>query len=161
MEKKTSNQNSAPSSRPANRSMPSSIVIPVLHYSDVREAVRWLSHAFGFVERLRIGNHRSQLSFGDGAIVVTQLPDGADAGKTGKSGALQAATTHSIMVRVQDANRHFERAKASGAQIVTPPQDYPYGERQYSAMDIGGHLWTFSETIADVDPGAWGGALLT
>ena len=55
----------------ANRSIPSAVVIPVLIYPDVREAVTWLSTAFGFVERVRIGeNHRSQLSFGDGAVIV-------------------------------------------------------------------------------------------
>ena len=54
-----------------NRSIPSAVVIPVLIYPDVREAVAWLSRAFGFVERVRIGeNHRSQLSFGDGAVIV-------------------------------------------------------------------------------------------
>jgi len=37
------------------------IIIPVLIYPDVREAVAWLSAAFGFAERVRIGeNHRAQ-----------------------------------------------------------------------------------------------------
>jgi hypothetical protein len=27
---------------------------------------------------------------------------------------------------------------------------------QYSAEDLGGHRWTFSQSIADVDPGSWG-----
>ena len=35
-----------------NRSIPSAVVIPVLIYPDVREAVAWLSTAFGFEERL-------------------------------------------------------------------------------------------------------------
>jgi hypothetical protein len=38
-----------------NRSIPTSTVIPVLIYPDVREAVAWLSAAFGFAERVRIG----------------------------------------------------------------------------------------------------------
>ena len=51
-----------------NRSIPSAVVIPVLIYPDVREAVAWLGTAFGFAERVRIGeNHRSQLSVGDAA----------------------------------------------------------------------------------------------
>ena len=55
----------------ANRSIPAAAVIPVLVYPDVREAVAWLEAAFGFVERLRIGeNHRSQLNVGDGAVIV-------------------------------------------------------------------------------------------
>jgi uncharacterized glyoxalase superfamily protein PhnB len=50
-----------------NRSIPAPTVIPVLVYPDVREAVAWLSAAFGFVERVRIGeDHRSQLKVGDG-----------------------------------------------------------------------------------------------
>jgi uncharacterized glyoxalase superfamily protein PhnB len=61
------------------------------------------------------------------------------------------------MVRVDDADRHRAHAEQHGARIVNPPTDYPYGERQYTAVDPGGHLWTFSQTIADVDPRDWGG----
>jgi uncharacterized glyoxalase superfamily protein PhnB len=43
-----------------NRSIPSASVIPVLVYPDVRAAVAWLEAAFGFFERVRIGeDHRS------------------------------------------------------------------------------------------------------
>lgn len=65
----------------ANRSVPSSSVIPVLAYSDVAEAADWLCNAFGFRERLRIGTHRAQLVFGDGAVIVTNL--GASRDQTG------------------------------------------------------------------------------
>ena len=54
-----------------NRSIPAATVIPVLIYPDVREAVAWLSAAFGFVERVRIGEtHRAQLRIGDGGLIV-------------------------------------------------------------------------------------------
>ena len=53
-----------------NRSIPHATVIPVLIYPDVRQAVDWLSKAYGFSERLRIGeNHRSQMNVGDGAVI--------------------------------------------------------------------------------------------
>ena len=48
-------------------------------------------------------------------------------------------------------------ALACGAEILEPPTDYPYGERQYKLRDIGGHRWMFSQTLADVHPDAWGG----
>jgi uncharacterized glyoxalase superfamily protein PhnB len=64
------------------------------------------------------------------------------------------------MVRVADVDSHHERARQAGARIVNPPTDYPFGERQYTADDFGGHRWTFTQTIADVDPGGWGGVLL-
>ena len=55
----------------SNRSVPQATVIPVLIYPDVREAVDWLGTAFGFVQRVWIGeSHRSQLSFGEGAVIV-------------------------------------------------------------------------------------------
>jgi uncharacterized glyoxalase superfamily protein PhnB len=63
------------------------------------------------------------------------------------------------MVRVEDADRHCERAQQNGARILRPPTDYPFGERQYTAEDLGGHRWTFSQTIADVDPEEWGGTV--
>ena len=54
-----------------NRSIPPATVFPVLIYPDVRAAVAWLEKAFGFAERLQIGeSHRSQLSVGDGAVIV-------------------------------------------------------------------------------------------
>ena len=58
-----------------NRSAPPATVTPVLVYPDVRAAVAWLEAAFGFEERVRIGEtHRAQLRVGlDGAIVVADV----------------------------------------------------------------------------------------
>jgi uncharacterized glyoxalase superfamily protein PhnB len=142
--------------------MPLSVVIPALVYPDVREAVAWLCDSFGFVERLRIGAHRAQLSIGEGDLVVAEMRRDSGASSSEASGAhsLQAAWFgHPVMARVADVDGHYERARRSGARIVSPPTDYPYGERQYTAEDLGGHQWTFSQTIADVDPKTWGGQL--
>jgi uncharacterized glyoxalase superfamily protein PhnB len=129
-----------------NRSMPAGTVIPVLAYPSVAEAVAWLSAAFGFTLRLAIGDHRAQVSVGDGAIVVT-----------GGGVASAGAGRDSIMIRVDDARAHCERARTNGATIAMEPTDFPYGERQYTAIDFSGRAWTFSEPIADVDPRDWGG----
>ena len=59
---------------PHNRSIPESVVMPVLVYADVRAAVAWLGAAFGCVERLRIGEHRAQLALGGGHLVATDGP---------------------------------------------------------------------------------------
>jgi uncharacterized glyoxalase superfamily protein PhnB len=139
----------------ANRSIPSAVVIPVLIYPDVREAVRWLGEAFGFEERLQIGeNHRSQLKFGDGgALIVADVHGDQRPPRPGE-------ITHSVVVRVDDARAHCERARSHGARIVMEPTDWEYGERQYAAEDPAGHRWTFSETLEDVDPADWGGTLV-
>jgi len=126
-----------------NRSIPSVSVIPELPFPDVREGAEWLCRAFGFKERLQIGDHRAQLVYDDGAVVVIQ-------GEAGPS---------HVMVRVEDADAHRARAEAAGAKILSEPADQPYGERQYAAEDPAGHVWKFSESIADVDPADWGGTL--
>ncbi len=128
-----------------NRTMPSATVLPVLVYPDVREAINWLCFAFGFVERWEAKNHRAQLALGDGVVVVV---DGTSAGDCG---------AHSLLVRVPDVDAHHARASERGARVLSPPQDYMYGERQYTAEDYAGHRWTFSQSIADLAPEEWGG----
>lgn len=129
-----------------NRSMPQGQVIPELTYEQVREAADWLCDTFGFTIRLHIGDHRAQLEFGTGSVVVRQ-------------GTLLSASvgTHSVMVRVDDVDAHHTRAVAAGASPAGEPKTYPFGERQYSVKDIGGHWWTFTQSVDDVDPRTWGG----
>ena len=129
----------------SNRAMPRCPVIPELAYKDVAAAADWLSEAFGFTLRFRFGGHRAQLNVGGGAAIVAK--EGGD-GTPGSS--------HSVMLRVADVDQHHARAVDRGARIVSPLQDYPYGERQYSAVDVGGHVWTFSQSIADFDPALFG-----
>jgi uncharacterized glyoxalase superfamily protein PhnB len=64
--------------------------------------------------------------------------------------------THVISVHVEDVDRHYEHARSRGARILQPPVNHVYGERQYTAEDPAGYRWTFSQTIADVDPKEWG-----
>jgi uncharacterized glyoxalase superfamily protein PhnB len=138
-----------------NRSIPTAAVIPVLIYPDVRAAVAWLSTAFGFQERVQIGeNHRSQMRAGDGAVILGDI-------RYDRRPPREGEVTHSVVVRVEDARAHCERARAHGAKIIEDPKDFPYGERQYTAVDLAGHHWTFTETIADVAPEDWGGTTVT
>src|SRR5262249_30078853 len=133
---------------------PSATVVPVLIYPDVRAAVAWLTEAFGFQERVQIGeDHRSQLRFGDGAVIVGDVRYDRVPPRPGES-------THSVLVRVDDPRAHCEWARAHGARILMEPTDFEYGERQYAAEDLAGHHWTFSETLDDVAPEEWGGILV-
>jgi len=127
-----------------NRSIPRATVIPELGYPDVTVAADWLSRAFGFTVRLRIANHRIQMNVGDGAVVLVEASHAAD-------------HAHGMMVRVPNVTAHHGQAAKAGAKILSPPTDYPYGERQYTAQDPAGHRWKFSESIADVAPESWGG----
>jgi uncharacterized glyoxalase superfamily protein PhnB len=133
-----------------NRSIPAATTVPVLTVADVPAAVVWLTQAFGFAERLRIGEgHRSQLEIPDGGAVIL-----AEVRPDTREPRLREAS-HSVLVRVSDARAHFVRSRDAGARILMEPTDFEYGERQYAAEDPFGHRWTFSETLADVDPAEW------
>jgi uncharacterized glyoxalase superfamily protein PhnB len=128
-----------------NRTMPDCSIIPVLTYADVEAAITWLCNTYGFNERWRAGNHRAQLSYGNSVIVVTARND------------KEQSSRYSLLVRVESIMQHFEYVKSKGVKILQMPQEYPYGEKQYTAHDIEGHVWTFSESVQDVLPEDWGG----
>ncbi len=89
-----------------------------------------------FTLQLQIGGHRAQLHVGhDGAVVATERPKPEQ-----RDSAHEISWAHAVMVRVEDVDCHHDRAVAHGARVVRPPTDYPFGERQYSVEDLGGHL---------------------
>ncbi len=135
-----------------NRSIPSASVIPVLVYPDVRAAVDWLTGAFGFVERIRIGDdHRSQMQIGrDGAMIVADV-------RHDKRPPESGIVTHQLKVRVEDLDAQLERARAYGAKVLQEPEEHEYGEREATVEDLAGHQWQFTQTLCDVDPVEWGG----
>jgi uncharacterized glyoxalase superfamily protein PhnB len=135
-----------------NRSAPPATVTPVLNYQDVRAAVAWLESAFGFAERVRIGDaHRAQLRVGsDGAVVVADI-HGEQVEPSGGN------VTHLVKVRVPDVDEAFVRARDFGARVLEEPRTWEYGERSCVLEDLGGHRWELTQTVRDVEPEEWGG----
>jgi hypothetical protein len=87
--------------------MPGSTVIPVLIYPDVREAVGWLCAAFGFIERLRAGeNHRSQLTVGEGALIVGDVGSDRRPPRPGEA-------THAVMSAIRSLHPTCRSVPAS------------------------------------------------
>jgi uncharacterized glyoxalase superfamily protein PhnB len=126
-----------------NRTMPADLLIPVLAYPSVSEAVAWLTEAFGFTLRWQIEDHRAQLGVGEhAALALTQGPP-------------PSGGTDHVMVRVADVDAHRAHAAAAGA-TVGEAVDHFYGERQYTATDVAGRSWVFTQSIADLDPTDWG-----
>jgi len=135
-----------------NRSAPPATVTPVLVYPDVRAAVAWLESAFGFEERVRIGDaHRSQLRVGsDGAVVVADVRGAQVAPADG-------VVTHVVKVRVPDVDAAFARASGAGARVLEEPKTWEYGERSCLLEDLAGHRWELTQTVRNVEPEEWGG----
>lgn len=147
-----------------NRSKPAGTIIPTLIYDDVPKAIDWLCDVFGFTERLRAGTSHAQLAYGAGGGVMLgqsrigqgfAAPDSAVFRQPHPNEVSQV-----ILVAVEDVERHHEHARQRGARILQPPETHMYGERQYTAEDLAGHRWTFSQTVEDVDPVGWGAQVL-
>jgi uncharacterized glyoxalase superfamily protein PhnB len=138
-----------------NRSAPPPTVTPVLVYPDVRAAVAWLETAFGFEERVRIGDaHRAQMRVGtDGAIVVADV-------RGQQVPPSPSQVTHVIKVRVPDVDAAFARARDAGGRVFEEPTTHEYGERSCVLDDLAGHRWELTQTVRDVDPSEWGGIAL-
>lgn len=149
-----------------NRSRPPGTLVPALYYQDVEKAIDWLCGAFGFDERYRYGSEArvegALLAAGDGAVMLgvarvgqgPAWPDDAEL-RSPRAGEVDVV----LGVHVEDVDRHFEQAKEFGARIVHPPETYPFGERQYTAEDLAGYRWSFSQSVADVAPEDWGATI--
>ena len=124
----------------------------MLIYPDVRAAVAWLESAFGFAERVRIGDgHRAQLRVGsDGSIVVADVRSDQVAPSDG-------VVTQLVKVRVPNLDAAFARARDFGARALEEPKTHEYGERSCVFEDLAGHRWELTETVRDVEPEEWGG----
>jgi uncharacterized glyoxalase superfamily protein PhnB len=127
-------------------------VTPVLVYPDVRAAVAWLGAAFGFEERVRIGEaHRAQLRVGlDGAVIVAEVHGS-------RATPDEGVVTHLMKVRVPDVEAAFNRARDAGTRVIQEPTTYEYGERSCELEDPAGHRWELTQTVRDVEPEEWGG----
>jgi uncharacterized glyoxalase superfamily protein PhnB len=143
-----------------NRSVPTDTLLPHMVYQDVAVAILWLSETFGFKEHYRYGEpdgtvSGAQINLG-GAYIMLHGPRSGSA-----SPAEVGRRTQSLTVFVSDVDRHYERTRAAGANIVEDLHETIYGERQYGAEDLEGHLWIFSQHARDVSPDEWGATLAT
>ena len=131
-------------------------VTPYLLYEDGAAAIDFLTRAFGFEEVMRSHSPEgrvwhAELRFGDGHVYLGE--PGADYRNPKRLGG----TTVSVHVYVDDVDQHFARAGEAGAEVKGGPEDRPYGDRVYHAVDPEGHDWFFAQHIRDVPVEEWSG----
>jgi uncharacterized glyoxalase superfamily protein PhnB len=136
---------------PANPPENTPRITPYLLYEDVATMLDWLARAFGFHERTRLAGRDGKVTHAemelDGGLVMMGHP-----GPEYRNPKHLGHSTQSLYVIVDDVDRHFERARSAGAQILEAPADQFYGDRRYGAEDPEGHQWYFAQHVRDVAP---------
>jgi uncharacterized glyoxalase superfamily protein PhnB len=138
--------------RMKNRSVPTDTILPHIGYQNVAEASEWLARVFGFKEAYRYGEPVAgvQMYLGRAYIMLRNARQGC------MTPAHLGYGTQSLTIFVEDVDAHYAKAREAGARIVEELRETEYGERQYGAEDIDGHLWLFSRHARDVSPEEWG-----
>jgi uncharacterized glyoxalase superfamily protein PhnB len=131
-------------------------VVPMISYEDGVAALAWLRKAFGFLETVRHITSDGRLSHGemkagDGLIMLASPTPEYRSPKRHRKICEQARKWSTVpwiidgvLVYVDDLDRHFKRAKAAGAMILSEIEEGPPG-RRYRAEDLEGHRWFFFE----------------
>ena len=124
-------------------------------YREPRAALDWLARAFGFEVTMAIEgpdgdptmSHYEMAMGGRGRIMI-----GSEWAEWTRSPAsIGGANTQSTHVELSgDLDGHCEWARSAGATIAAEPEDQFYGDRTYRAVDLEGHVWTFSVHVRDV-----------
>ena len=131
----------------------------MIGYEDPAAAIEWLSHAFGFEED---GSERytepdgrithAQLSLNGATIMLANPTPEYRSPKSHRQECERAArmldnpwVVDGNLVYVDDVDAHYERARAAGAKIIRELEDPGIGHRLYSAEDLEGHRWMFSD----------------
>jgi uncharacterized glyoxalase superfamily protein PhnB len=121
-------------------------VTPYLLYEDGEAAIEFVTRAFGFREVDRsiggAGGLHAELEVepGGGRVYLGQPPSGF-------RNPSEVGRTSLVHILVDDADAHYERAKAAGARIIEEPNDLPFGHRRYGCADPQGHEWYFAQPI--------------
>jgi uncharacterized glyoxalase superfamily protein PhnB len=107
-------------------------IFPFIRFADAEAALDWLGLTFGFEQH---AVYRGD----DGTVVHAEIALGNGIVMLGQGDPAE----HGVYVAVDDADAHYERAKAAGAEITRELEDTDYGSREYTTRDPEGNVWSF------------------
>ena len=124
----------------------SQTIFPILRYENAREAIFWLSAAFGFNLTFSVPEagplvRHARLALADNMILLGSVRDDETNFASPKTVDYM---TQALCVYVTDVESHYEQAKAAGATIVEALTTTDFGSKEYHAYDLEGHLWIFT-----------------
>lgn len=132
----------------ASSTLPAPNLMPLMRYRDLAEAMSWLEQAFEFEKQIAVSDSDGaviygQMSYRGGLMMMGAVRD-TDLDKLMRQpDEVGGVETQSCYLVVDDADAHYARAQASGADIVLEIKSDGLGRRGYSCRDPEGHIWNF------------------
>ena len=139
-----------------NRSVPVDTVLPHVSYRDLPSAIDWLVKNFSFVEQYHYMDTTTntiagaQMKLANAYVMLHQAKANAS------TPAELGYNLQSLTIFLDDVDAHSRKVKAAGIRLVEQLHQTVYGELQYAAQDLEGHLWIFSQHAKDLSPDEWG-----
>jgi uncharacterized glyoxalase superfamily protein PhnB len=129
-------------------------VYPTIRYQDAPAMIAWLQRAFGFELRVAYPGpegdehdriDHAELAFGSGLIMLGSIREDDFAIMTGAAmtGESSRSSGDAAYLAVEDADAHYARARAAGAEILRELGDTDYGSRDFICRDPEGRVWCF------------------
>ncbi|MGH9842112.1 MAG: VOC family protein [Blastocatellia bacterium] len=127
-------------------------IVPSITYTDLARAIEWLERVFGFRER-----EEARLNWPGGGMTWIEVGNGLFNISTPDETRRQRPETPGLVMKVyvEDLDKHFARAKAEGAKIISEPQDGFWGGRVYRVLDHEDHQWEISQRGRDLAADRW------
>lgn len=120
-------------------------IITILVYADIAAAHDFLVGTFGFSPGSLHRDDHGQVVHGEVSLDDEIIWLHRVAPEHGLRGVVElGSATGMINVFVDDVDAHHARSVAAGAEVIYPPTDQPYGQREYSAFDPEGRIWSFA-----------------
>lgn len=122
--------------------------ISILVYTDLEAAYHYLTRVFGLGPGTLTRDDDDTVTHGvvqagDGEVWLHRETEQFGLASPRRLGA----ATATMAVMVDDVDEHHRHAVAEGASVLYPPTDQPYGFREYGAVDLEGHLWSFMRSL--------------
>lgn len=125
--------------KPGSRSFRCTAVYPTLAVPNVMEACEWYVDCLGFTERFLWGDPPTH-----GAILLDSACLHFWLGEP-QLGA------NWLYFDVNDLDTIYARAKESGVRITRAPETYPWGMREFNAVDLNGYNLRFGQHMGLTD----------
>ena len=133
-------------------------IVSTIFYKDPVNAMKWLERAFGFETTSLVTDAQgkvghAEMTYRNFPVDIAGEFGGPLLGGAQMKSPLNLGGDASQFLRVEMAegiDAHCEQARAAGARITAEPQTQFYGARTYRALDLEGHVWNFSQTVAEV-----------